>query len=313
MKNHSENHTVSAFAPATVANVAVGFDILGFSVMTLGDTVTVTRRNDKEISIDNIQSAEPIPQDPQKNTATVALHAMQQQLQLPYGFSVRLCKGIPLSSGLGGSAACAVAAVVAANALLDSPLAAHDLVPFALQGERISSGTPHGDNVIPCLLGGIKLIQSMCPLAVIPLPLPTLFCVLVHPQLKIETRYARQILPENFPLTTISQQMAHLAGFIAALYQKDLNLLRRSLNDVLIEPHRATLVPHFYEVKAAALEQQALGCSLSGSGPTLFALATDEKNANNIQTAMRTCFQTHGIKTDAWISSLTTQGAHVIL
>lgn len=308
----SDIKTVTAFAPATCANVAVGFDILGFALEGIGDTVTLTRRDDKKIVIEKITAKEELPLDIDCNTASVVIKRLCQDLQLDHGFSIQIQKNIPLSSGMGGSAASAVAALVACNAFLKSPLSLNELARYALFGEEVASGQPHADNIVPCLWGGFTLIQSLDPLAVIQLPIPDLFCVLVHPHLYVPTQQARKILKKELPLKDYVKQSAHLAAFMTALHKKDMALLQKSMADFLIEPQRAQFVAGFYDVKEAALQAGALGCSFSGSGPSFFAFAATKEQANKISEAMQIHLKKQNIDSDCWISRINQKPAHVV-
>ena len=310
-----EEAGISAFAPASVANVAVGFDILGFAFDAVGDFVTLKKINSPgKIEIESITGMANLPYDEKKNTATIGLLKMLQEEQLSFGFKVHIHKGIPLSSGMGGSAASSVAAVVAANAFLPTPLSRSKLLKYALEGESAISGSFHADNVAPCLFGGLTLIRSTDdPIEVISIPPPKVYCVLVHPDCQVETKYARSILRPNITLKQSVQQSAHLGSFIAGCFKQDLELIRRSCHDFIIEEQRAHLVPGFHDVKNAALEVNALACSLSGSGPTIFALAENQQSALLIQEAMLLAFKKNGIsKLDSWISPMSTQGARIM-
>lgn len=311
-KLNPDRKTATAFAPATVANVAVGFDILGFPIESVGDTITLTRRTDNAIVIEKIISLDKLPSDPAKNTASIALQALLQHLNFDCGFDIVIQKGIPLNSGMGGSAASAVAALVAFNEFLTTPLDKSELMPFALQAEASASGAMHGDNVVPCLYGGLTLIRSVEPLSIVALPLPNIYCVLVHPHLKVSTHYARQILPQSFSLKSVTQQAANLATFISALYQNDIDLLATCLHDVLIEPFRAPLIKNFFSVKDAALRENSLGCSISGSGPSIFAFAKSLQHAERISVRMIEAFNATGISADHWVSRLLPTGAFSI-
>jgi homoserine kinase len=304
--------SVTAFAPATTANVAVGFDILGFACDLLGDAVTLTVRDDKQIVIAAIDSPDALPLEVDRNTASVAVKTMCEELQLEYGFTLEIKKGIPLSSGLGGSAASAVAAVVACNAFLTNPLSRHDIVRYALLGEAVASGVVHADNVAPCVYGGLTLVRSLDPLDVIALPVPDVYCVLVHPHLYVNTKDARNILNADVPLVDHVRQSAQLASFIVALYNQDNELLKKSLTDYLIEPQRAQLVPAFYALQAMALEQGALGMSFSGSGPTLFAWMKSKQAADHLAQAMCERLQQENIQADSWVSKISVEGARVL-
>ena len=303
---------VKAFAPATCANVAVGFDILGFAFETLGDYVTLTRREDQQIIVESIHSQEKLPFAAGENTASVVIQKLCQQLNLDIGFSIHIEKGIPLSSGMGGSAASAVAALVACNAFLTAPLSAHELAYFALFGEKAASGEAHADNIIPCLFGGLTLIQSQNPIKVLNLPIPELYCVLLHPHLQVAPRDARNALKKEITLQDHVQQSANLASFIAALYENDYLLLQQSMRDVIIEPQRAKFVPEFYKIKDAATEAGALGVSFSGSGPSMFAFTRTREEAQKVSGAMRLPLQKANINSDCWISPIGKKAAHVV-
>jgi len=310
MINHFNQ--VSAFAPATSANVAVGFDILGFAVADLGDEVTLRKSRTAGLKIVSIIGAESLPYDVTMNTATVALKMMLEHLKLEQGFEISIKKNIPLSSGLGGSAACSVAALIALNRFLKRALPLEQLVDFALAGEQAACGSRHGDNVIPCLFGGMTLIQSLSPVRVVSLPLIPLSIVLIHPHLYLETRESRSVLPQQIDLVDYVKQSAHLASFISALYEKNYDRLQSACLDEVIEPMRAHLIPHFYAVKDAAFRAGALACSISGSGPTLFAMAKTPELAHIIAEHMINEFKIQGIQVDAIVTTISSQGAKVI-
>jgi homoserine kinase len=305
-------HSVTAFAPATCANVAVGFDILGFALEEVGDYVTLTRRDDNKIIIESINSNEILPLEADKNTASFVIQKLCEDLKLNIGFSIQLKKGIPLSSGMGGSAASAVAALVACNAFLNSPLSLYELVQYALLGEKMASGQQHADNIVPSIFGGLTLIHSLEPLNVVQLPIPDLYCVFVHPHLHVPTMQARKILRSELPLKDYVKQSANLAAFIAALYLNDIALLQKSLTDFLIEPQRAHFVPEFYKIKEAALNAGAVGVSFSGSGPTLFALIKKISDAEVIREVMQKQLKCKNIASDCWISRISKKASHVI-
>lgn len=305
-------NSVKAFAPATCANIAVGFDILGFSFGDIGDYVTLIKRNDNKIMVESIEANEKLPLDSQKNTASVVIKKICEDLKLEIGFSIHIQKGIPLSSGMGGSAASAVAALVAFNAFLNTPLKAEKLVHYALYGEEVASGQRHADNIVPCIFGGLTLIHSLDPIEVVELPIPKIHCALIHPHLRVKTRDARNILRTEVSLQRHVRQSANLASFIAALYQQDNKLIKKSLADHVIEPQRAKFVPGFYDIKQSALQAGALGVSFSGSGPSLFAWANSAEEAVNISDAMRGQLSKQNIHSDQWIASITKQAAQVV-
>ena len=317
----------SAFAPATSANLGVGFDILGLAVAGVGDSVTLTKRRDGKIIIEKINQLIPsqqlsgsqqlsctpsqLPLDVHKNTASFALLKMCEDLGINCGFSLEITKGIALGSGMGGSAASAVAAVVALNGFLTNPLTKTQLVAYALWGEELASGSKHADNVAPCVFGGITLIRSLDPLEIISLPYPELYCVIIHPHLEVNTKSARQILQPQVTLKSYIAQSANLAATISALFLKDVALLQRSMQDLIIEPQRAQLVPGYFAVKAAALDSGAIAATFSGSGPSMLALATTTLGAQHIAQAMTGAFKQQQIRSDSWISLINTSGAHL--
>ncbi|MDR2216576.1 MAG: homoserine kinase [Nevskiaceae bacterium] len=304
---------VTAFAPASVANVAIGFDILGFSVNALGDRVTLRRAPGGKVQVRAIRGVvEDLPLEAEKNTAGRALQALIESRKLPFGFEMEIDKGIPLASGLGGSAASAVAAVVAANALLEEPMTRIEMLVAAMEGEAVASGSRHADNISPSLFGGLVLTVGIDQPRVKQIPVPEhIHAVIVHPHLQVSTKQARAILSRTVNLSDFVWQTANLAGFISGCYTGDLDLIKASLEDVVIEKQRQALIPGFPEVRAAALARGALGCSISGAGPTLFALCL-ETDAPAVRAAMVSEFASRDIKTDHWIVPAQSGGAHVV-
>jgi homoserine kinase len=309
----SVRERATAFAPASVGNVAIGFDILGFSVDALGDRVTVTRRATPGVAVIGVRGlAADLPREARDNTAGRALLALTDAVQSAGGFTVEIDKGIPLGSGLGGSAASAVAAVVAANALLPQPLSRIELLQFAMAGEAVASGGRHADNVAASLFGGLVLTVGIDHPRVKQIPVPAGICaVIVHPHMFLATAKARAILKLSVELSDFVWQTAHLAGFISGCYTDDLDLIRASFEDVVIEPQRAALIPGFTEVRRAAMVAGALGCSISGAGPAMFAW-TLEPSAAAVQAAMQREFTRHSLATDAWVAQLRSGGARVL-
>jgi homoserine kinase len=303
---------VSAFAPATSANLGVGFDILGLAIDNIGDKVTLTRRADNKIIIDKILGIANLPLDIQENTASFALQSMCEALKINCGFSLVIEKGIAIGSGMGGSAASAVAAVTALNGFLKKPLTKHELVQYALNGEALASGAKHADNVGPCIFGGLILIKQLEPFEIIQLPYPKLTCVLIHPHLEIKTQRARNILSPSISLKAHVAQSAHLAAAVAALHQKDLCLLQSALQDLIIEPQRAKLIPGFYAVKASALGVGAMSVTLSGSGPSLLAFCKNKSIADKVADAMLTTFGQYDTQADSYITPISAHGAYIL-
>ena len=308
-----QREVACAFAPASVGNVAIGFDILGFSVGAIGDRATVRRTDQPGVHIAAIRGVvADLPLAAAKNTAGRALEAMCEALALPHGLELELDKGIPLSSGLGGSAASAVAAVVAANALLPEPCSQLQLLKFAMQGEKVASGSLHVDNIAPSLFGGLVLTVGIDQPRVKQIPVPaSIRAVVVHPHMFLSTREARAILRSSVPMKDFVWQTANLAGFISGCYTNVIDMLRDSFEDVVIEPQRAALIPGFTAVRRAAMSAGALGCSISGAGPTLFAWCLDS-HALAVREAMVVEFTHHGLKSDHWSTALEPVGARVV-
>jgi homoserine kinase len=312
--------SATAFAPATVANVAVGFDILGFAFGSVGDVVTVTTADHASVRIKEILNdtgtpgALDVSLDPAKNSATAGLIKLRDDLCLNFGFDVTINKGIALGSGMGGSAASAVGGMVAANSLLERPLPPLALLEYALLGEQAASGVAHADNIAACLFGRMTLVLSMYPIRYVSLPVPaSIITVLVHPRLRVDTHSARSILEPSVPLATHVRQSANLGGFIAGCFLDDLEMIRHSFSDLVIEPQRASLIPGFAEVKGAAMDCGAIGASISGSGPSVFAWVTSAEAAAQVRDAMVEAFRSHAsVEVDSWISPVSQQGTTII-
>lgn len=309
----TEPTTVTAFAPASTSNLAVGFDLLGHPLGFTGDRVTATRRDAPGVVMGAVTGvAGPLPTDAAANTGGRAVMALLADHAPDLGVEVTIEKGIPLGSGIGGSAASAVAAVVAANALLPRPLPVAGLFPYALEGESVASGARHGDNVAASLFGGLVLVRSADPPDVVPLPAPaSLRCVLVLPRLRLDTRDARAVLPKAVEMGDFIHQTANLAGVVAGCCTGDLALIARSLRDEAIERHRAPLIPGFSAVQAAAMEAGALGCSISGAGPSLFAWCDGDASAARVRRAMVDAFTEAGVAAEGWVSPVDGPGARV--
>lgn len=303
----------TAFAPASVGNVAVGFDILGFSVEALGDRVTARRRAGSGLSISRIGGVvAELPLDPAANTAGRAVEALLEEARPPFAVELEIEKGIPLGSGLGGSAASAVAGVVAANALLEKPFERLDLLKFAMQGEKVSSGSLHVDNIAASLFGGLVLTVGIDQPRVKQIPAPHgVRAVIAHPHLMLGTKQARAILSRNVTLSDFVWQTANLAGFISGCYTDDIDMIRASFEDVVIEPQRMSLIPSFESVRAAAMGEGALGCSISGAGPSIFAWAF-EKDAARVLKAMQAALAAAAIPSDGFLVEIESPGARLV-
>lgn len=307
----------SAFAPASVGNVAIGFDMLGLALEGIGDKVSVERTPENGVQMNAIQAhgglvLEELSTDPERNTASIAAAALWTASGQSGGLKLTLSKGIPLQSGMGGSAASAVAAVVATNALLTNSLPLHELLPFALQGEAYASGGVHADNVAPSLLGGLVF----CPPAMLPsafrVPVPGgISCILLHPELIVNTAESRRTLADTYTREQWIEQQSYGMGFMLACATNDYHLIEQSLHDVLIEPQRKAAVVCFDAVLAAAVKSGALGGSLSGSGPSIFALAPTPR-ATDVAAAMLAACTASGTQGQVWISSMRAPGAQVL-
>jgi len=306
--------SATAFAPATVSNVACGFDVLGFALDEPGDEVTATFVPGGGVSIAGIEGdGGRLPREAAKNTAGVAALALLTRVGDPRGVSLTIRKGLPLSSGLGGSAASAAAAVVAVNALIGANLSQDALVQCALEGERLGAGSSHADNIAPSIYGGFVLVRSTSPTDIVTLPVPAgLTAVVIHPDLEIETAKARALLGDTVPLSAAVKQWANLGAFVHALHTANFELLSRSLEDTIAEPRRAPLVPGLALIKRAAADAGALGSSLSGSGPSLFALCRGDETAARVAEAMTAAVKRHiGGEPQTYISRISGQGARV--
>lgn len=317
----SPPRSVRAFAPATVSNVACGFDILGFAVEEPGDEVVAELSPEPGVEILEVTGdGGRLPRDAEHNTAGVAVRALLETLGPDavkgHGVALTLHKNMPLASGLGSSAASGVAAVWAASRLLEVEVSPEILLRCALAAEYVACGSAHADNAAPCLYGGFVLIRrnrvSSAP-DVVPLPVPEgLSCAVVRPHLEVETRSARQLLGGTVPLATAVTQWGNVAGLVAGLFRSDFELIARSLEDVVAEPRRAGLIPGFGRVQTAALESGALGCSLSGSGPSIFALCHSRTVAEKAAAAMLEACAANGYTADRLVSQVGAEGARVV-
>ncbi len=307
-------NSIRVFAPATVANVACGFDVLGFALHEPGDELVVRLNDSGRTTISRITGdGGKLSADPAKNTAGVVVDAFLHHLGERVGVDMELHKRMPLGSGLGSSAASAVAAIFAINELMGRPLTRLQLLPFAMEGERMACGAAHADNVAPSLLGGFVLIRSYDPLDVVQVPIPKdLVATVVHPHIEIRTEDARSILKKSIPLRDAIVQWGNIGGLLTGLMLKDYGLIGRSLHDVIIEPVRSLLIPEFDNIKKASLEKGALGCSISGSGPSIFALSTSFATAAQIADAMRQTLAQVKIESDIYLSPINEVGPKIL-
>ena len=305
---------IRAFAPATVANVSCGFDIFGFAVDQPGDEVVLTLTKDEEVTITAITGDEgKLSTDPQKNTAGVGVLTFLEGIGVKQGVSIELHKKLPLGSGMGSSAASSVAALVAINKLMGEPLNRKELLPFAMEAERVACGAAHADNVAPSLLGGFVLVRGYSPLDVVNIPTPpNLYCVLVHPQVELKTSDSRQVLRSSISLKDAITQWGNIAGLVAGLMKPDYGLISRSLKDVVAEPVRSVLIPGFDIIKELAIKEGALGCGISGSGPTIFSLCMEREQASRIGKAIQNQFSEYKLHSEVFVSKINNEGAKII-
>ena len=302
--------SIRVFCPGTIANVSCGFDVLGLSLAGVGEYMTVTQTPTKGITISEITGQE-LPLETAKNVAGVAGLALLEALGSEAGFDIKIEKKIKAGSGIGSSAASSAGAVWAINHLLGNPYTTIELIPFAMEGERLASGVAHADNVAPALLGGFTLVRSTDPLDVVSLPSPReLYATVIHPQIEIKTADSRRILKSSLSLKDAITQWGNVGGLVAGLYREDYELIGRSLQDVVIEPVRSILIPGFDEIKAAALNAGALGCGISGSGPSVFALSKGADKAHEVAQQLKEVYTPMGIPFDIHISNINEKGVY---
>ena len=308
----SDCKTVRVQAPATVANMVCGFDVLGFCLDEPYDIMTLTLLEGcSDILIRHVDDHH-LPTDPPQNVAGASLIALQEELPEPVGFEVVIDKRIKPGSGVGSSAASAAGAVVAANHLLGGRFDNPTLVRFAMAGEKVASGVKHADNIAPCIYGGVTLIRSIFPLDIVALPAPSLFATVIHPQIEVRTSDARQILMQKVFLKDAIRQWGNIAGLVAGILQGDKALIGRSLEDVLIEPVRKILIPGFDLVKERSLEAGALGGGISGSGPSIFMLSADRATADAVAGAMADIYRSMGIDYHTYVGPIASGGVKII-
>lgn len=305
--------SIRVFAPATVANVSCGFDVLGFAVNNPGDEIILKKTGNSTLKIKEITGdGGTLPFEIENNTAGIAIQKFCESIGYQGGIDIYLHKKMPLGSGLGSSAASAVAGVFAANELLNKPLPVSELVKFAMEGERLACGSAHADNVAPSLLGSFVLIRSYDPLDIVKIPTPVnLYATIIHPQIEIKTKDARDLLRKQIYLRDAVVQWGNIAGLIAGLMQSDYDLIGRSMQDVIIEPIRSILIPGFKQAKTAALDAGALGFGISGSGPSLFALSQDAAIAEKVGEQMKNVFNSLNVENQVYVSKINHQGPQI--
>tara|TARA_R110002050_G_scaffold243212_2_gene379676 strand:+ start:13132 stop:14052 length:921 start_codon:yes stop_codon:yes gene_type:complete len=302
---------IKIFSPATVANVACGFDVLGFCLDSVGDDMIIRKIDKKGIYITKIEGFD-LPYEAELNVAGVSALAMYEDAKPNCGFEIEIYKNIKPGSGIGSSAASAVGSVFGMNELLGRPYNKIQLTEFAIKGEAIASKCEHADNLAPAMFGGFTLVKSLKPMEILQIPSPDdLYATIIHPQIEIKTSESRAVLPKQVSLNDAITQWSNLGSLIHALHTSDYDLIKKSLHDVIIEPHRSKLIPHYNKVKESMLKAGALGAGISGSGPSIFSLSKGLENAKNVEDAIRSVYSKTGIEFDIHVSKINTEGIKI--
>lgn len=302
---------VKIHSPGTVANLVCGFDIIGMALSEPYDVMELTLLDEPTVIIHNKDSFD-LPTEPEKNVAGVVLLSVMERMNNSVGFEITIEKHIKPGSGIGSSAASAAGAAVAANHLLGNIFSADDVVQFAMNGEKLASGVKHADNIAPCIFGGISLVRSIHPLDIVSIAVPDLFVTVVHPQIEVRTADARQILRQQVLLKDAIKQWGNIAGLIAGFMKNDLDLIGRSLEDVIIEPVRSILIPAFDEVKKKCKDAGALGGGISGSGPSIFMLSKEEKTAKSVEAVMKDVYNRIGVEYNTYVTTINKKGVEIL-
>ena len=303
---------IKVFSPATVSNVACGFDVLGFPLESIGDETLIRKTSKKGVKITK-NSGYSVPLENDRNVATVAANNIINNLNPDCGFEIEIHKNIKPGSGIGSSGSSAAASVYGINKLLGEPFNKEELIKFAMKGEVVSSISEHADNVAPAILGGLVMVKSISPLRVFNLPTPNeLWCFIINPKIEVKTSYSRELLPKDVPLKSATSQLANFGGLVHGLHTDNYELIKSSLVDNLVETHRKKLIPLFDEVKKKCLDMGALGCSISGSGPSIFALTRGEKLAKDIEKSVSELYSGSGTDFSTYVSKISDKGVSVI-
>jgi len=306
--------SIKAFAPATIANFNVGYDILGLSLNNIGDEVEFTFNDSDQNNITEIVNGVGLPKEADKNCCSVVVRKMQEALNDFRGVDLKIVKGFSSGSGLGSSSASSAAAAFGYNELIGKPFSNNELVFFAAEGERVACGSAHTDNVAPSILGGIILTIGGSPEDLLELPVPeNLFAISLFPKIKIKTADSRKILKDEVSIVEVTKQVAYMGAFVKSLYSNDLNLFSRSLQDLIIEPSRKLLIPKFEEMKHAALSSGALSFGISGSGPSVFAIAEGVEAAKKVVNSLKNVFISEEMPIHTYVNKLAkNSGARII-
>lgn len=307
----SERTSITIFAPASISNVGPGFDILGFAIEGMGDTITLTRRADSEYVIESVGAN--LPLDPEENVATVALKSFCNAIGHTGGFDIRIEKNFKPGSGLGSSASSAVGTVFAANTLLECNLPKKDLIQYALNGEAIASGNKHADNIAPCMLGGLVAVKSADPFDGFQIPFPAdLKILIIFPDIPIKTAEARAILPKEVSMEQGIAQASNMAGLVKGLMSADYDQIRSSLKDQFAQPYRKALIPSYDEVEDLVHGAGAFGFNISGSGPTMFAFFKKSDDLDALKTSVEKCYRAQSINVQFHETSVNQRGVELI-
>ncbi len=303
---------IKVFCPATIANISCGFDVLGVALDSVGDEMIVRKTKEAGIRITKLEGQN-LPLETNKNVAGVAGLALLEKVEYTGGFEIEIYKKIKAGSGIGSSAASSTGAVWAMNHLLGNPFSKTELVKFAMEGERLASGVAHADNVAPALFGAFTLVRSYSPLDIVPIKTPSeLYATVIHPQIEVKTSDSRKILKTTISLENGIKQWGNVGGLVAGLFMEDYPLIGRSLEDHIIEPIRSILIPGFDDIKKEAINAGALGCGISGSGPSIFTFSKGEETAKKVAQAMRKVYKNIGVDYDIHVSKINTQGIKII-
>ena len=305
--------SITLRAPATIANLSCGFDVLGLCIKNPFDEIKITKNNDCNVVI-NIQDSpfSDIPDNPNQNTGGIPAQLIIDHFNLDFGFNIDIKKGIPLCGGLGSSAATAAGVVYGINEILDKKLSFSNMIKYALEGEKLSSDSPHADNIGPCIAGGLVLIRDTKSLDLINIPIDNYYFAIIHPDILIDTKSARKILPKKIDLDSAIKQWGNVASLTYGFSSKNIDLIKKSMKDYIIEPVRSKLIPDYDNIKNTALDNGAIGCSISGSGPSVFALCEDRKKAEKILISMEKVLLDNSIKYHSYVTSVNNQGIEIL-
>jgi homoserine kinase len=300
-------------SPSTIANLSCGFDILGVCIKEPFDEITISKNSSKTVNIKSLDSEfSDIPVIPEDNTGGVPAQLIINDLNLDFGFNISIKKGIPLCGGLGSSAATAAGVAYGINKLIGNQLSENEVIKYALEGEKLTSDSPHADNIAPCITGGLLIIKSTNPLELIKVKTGNMFFSIIHPDVKIDTKTARRILPTKVYLKDAIKQWGNIAALTYGFSSNNFNMIKSAMSDIIIEPVRSKFIPHFKEIKAASLQSGSIGCSISGSGPSIFSLSQTKKDAVKVLANMESVLINNNIKFHSYISSINSKGITIV-